>query len=54
MKKDILKFIKTTPRRGKIESIEKNLDIETEKKNEAIDVLFCSNSKITNFVFRTT
>ena len=54
MKKDILKFIKKkkTPRRGKIKSIGKNFDIETEKKNETTDILFRSNSKITKIVFR--
>ena len=43
--KDILKLINYKLRRGKIESIGKNLDIETKKKVKTVLILFCINSK---------
>ena len=54
-KKDILKLINKKSRRGKIEGIGKNLDIETKKKVKTILILFCMNSKkVAKFVFVST
>ena len=51
-KKYILKLINEKSRRGKIESIGKNLDIEIKKKVKTILILVCMNFK--NFVFVST
>ena len=48
----MLKLINYRSRRGKIESIEKKLDIATKEKGKIILILFCMNSKIVgSFVF---